>query len=64
MFKIGYHKKTTSWISYDEWVEYLDNVHYFIQEVFGRYYDTDRYKNENISYYDLPYAKIDDFLLQ
>lgn len=61
MMKIGFHKKTTTKMWYDEWYEYLDNVHYFIQEVRGIYFDVDRYHNENISYYILPYCKIDDY---
>lgn len=48
-------------MSYDERYEYLENIHYFIQEMRGRMYDTDRYKYESISYYDLPYAMIDDY---
>lgn len=62
MFKVWFKKKTTSWISYDEWYEYLENVLDFIAEVRGRRYDSDWYNNENISYYDLPYAMIDDYL--
>jgi len=61
MFKIWFKKKTTSWISYDEWYEYLENVLDFIAEVRGRRYDSDWYNYENISYYDLPYAMMDDY---
>lgn len=63
MMKIGFHKKTTTKMWYDEWYEYLDNVHFFIQEVRGIYFDTDRYFNEWVWYYILPYAMIDDYLL-
>jgi len=62
MMKIGFHKKTTSTMWYDERYEYLDNVHYFIQEVRWIYFDVDRYHYENISYYILPYCMVDDYL--
>lgn len=61
MFRVWFKKKTTSWISYDEWYEYLENVLDFIAEIRGRRYDSDWYNYENISYYDLEYAKIDDY---
>lgn len=64
MFKIGYRKKTTSWMSYDEWYEYLENILDFIAEMWWRRYDSDWYKNENISYYDMPYAMIDEYLIR
>ncbi len=61
MFRVWFKKKTTSWISYDEWYEYLENVLDFIAEIRGRRYDSDWYNYENISYYDLPYAMMDDY---
>ena len=50
MLKVWYKKKTTSNMSYDERIEYIDNIHYFFAVVFDMYFDTDRYKNEHISY--------------
>lgn len=64
LFKCGFKKKTTSWMSFDEWYEYLENVLDFIGEVWGRRYDSERYNYENISYYDMEYARIDDYLLK
>lgn len=37
-------------MSYDERIEYVDNIHYFFAVVFDMYFDTDRRKNEHISY--------------
>ena len=51
-------------MSFDEWYEYLENVLDFIGEVWGRRYDSERYNYENISYYDMEYARIDDYLLK
>lgn len=62
MFKIGFKKKTTSWMSHEERYTYLENILDFIAEVRWRRYDTDWRHNENIRYYDLEYAQIDDFL--
>ena len=51
-------------MDYEERYNYLENVLYFIQEVYGRYYDADRYKNERISYYDMPYCMMDELLFR
>lgn len=64
MFKIWFRKKTTSWMSHTEWYDYIENVLDFIQEVRGRRYDSEWYKYESISYYDMPYAMIDKRLLE
>jgi len=63
MFKIGFKKKTTSNMSFDEWYEYLENVLDFIWEVRGRIYDSDRRHNEQVSFYDLPDCYLDRNLL-
>ncbi len=59
MFKVWFHKKTTSWMPYDEWYEYLENVLDLIAHIWGRRYDSEWYHYDNISYYDLPYCQID-----
>jgi hypothetical protein len=46
-------------MSHDERYGYLNNVIYFIAEYWGRLYYSDWRKYEQISYYDLPEAKVD-----
>lgn len=50
MFKVWYKKQTTSWMSYDDRREYLENILYFIMCVFDQYYDSDGYKYDRISF--------------
>ena len=59
LFKVWFRKKTTSWMSYDEWYEYLENVLDLIAHIWGRRYDSERRHNDQVPYYDLPYCQID-----
>ncbi len=63
MMKCGYNKnKSTTKLSYEEYYEYLDNVHYFVAEWFGLYFDPDYYKYDNVSYVVLPHCLMDNVL--
>ena len=64
ILKVGYKIKSTATLSYDEYYEYLDNVHYFIAEYRGLYFDPDYYKYEWLSYAVLPHCLMDDALSQ
>jgi len=51
-------------MSYDEWYEYLENVLYFIGEMWWRRYDSDWRHSDQVSFYDLPYCNLDFILSQ
>lgn len=50
LLKVGYKIKSTTLLNYDQWYEYIDNIHYFIACVFDMYFDPERHKLENISF--------------
>lgn len=50
LMKCWYHKKTTSWMSFDEWKDFLENVLLFMACVFDMMFDVNWYHEERISY--------------
>lgn len=60
MLKTGYYIQSTVNLNYNEWYDYIDKVHYFMAWVFDMYFDTDRYKYENISFTRLYWSERPD----
>lgn len=50
ILKVWYKIKTTSNLSYNEWYDYVDKVHYFMAWVFDMYFDPDYWKFQNTSF--------------
>lgn len=54
LFKVWYKIKSTTKLNYDWWYEYIENILYFIAEIYWLYFDIDYYKYDWISFVMLP----------